>query len=178
MPRLGWTGALVGTLLCAGTAGAQQSGDSASTRGHLEQRARQRVEAVVQERLALTDDQLRQLRSVSGQYEPRRRTLMAQEREARLVLRAQMQRGTAADQKLVSDALDTLLKVQRARLDLAESEQRELAGFLQPAQRAGYLALQDQMRRRVEEMRRSRGGGPGGRARRGPGGRPDGGMQR
>ena len=161
-------GALVLLLCVTATAGAQRTADSADARGNLEQRVRERVEAVVQERLALTDDQLRQLRDVSARYEPRRRALVAQERQARVVLRTQMQRGKEGDQKRVSDALDELLKVQRARVELVDAEQRELARFLQPTQRAGYLARQDQMRRRVEEMRRSRGGGG---PRRPPGGR-------
>lgn len=160
-------GLLVALAWGAASAGAQAQGDSAAVRGHLEQRVRERVEAVVQRRLALTDEQLRQLRAVSAQYEPRRRALLVQERDARLVLRSEMPRGRTADQKRVADAVDALLGAQRARVELAEAEQRELAKFLEPTQRAGYLALQDQMRRRVEEMRRSRGGGP----RRGPGGR-------
>lgn len=161
-------GAALVVLLCAsGSVGAQATPDSAAVRGNLEQRVRERVEAVVQERLALTNDQLRQLREVSGRYEPRRRALLSQERQARQLLRTEMQRGKAGDQARVSSALDELLKVQRSRLELAESEQRELAKFMQPTQRAGYLVLQDQMRRRIEEMRRSRGGG---RPRRPPGG--------
>lgn len=163
-------GALVVLLCVTAKAGAQQQADSAAVRGNLEQRVRQRIEALVQNRLALTDDQLQQLREVSGRYEPRRRTLVSQERQARLVLRTEMRRGQAGDQKRVADALDELLKVQRARVDLVDSEQRELAKFMQPTQRAGYLALQDQMRRRVEEVRRSRGGGGRG-PRRPPGGR-------
>lgn len=163
-------GALVLLLCAAASAGAQQKRDSGTARGNLEQRVRERVEVVVQERLALTDDQLRQLRDVSARYEPRRRTLLAQEREARLVLRTEMQRGKAGDQQRVADALEELLTVQRARVDLMDSEQRELAKFMQPTQRAGYLALQDQMRRRIEELRRSRGMG-GGRPRRPPGDR-------
>jgi hypothetical protein len=55
--------------------------------------------------------------------------------------------------------------VQRRRLDLAAEEQRELATIMTPVQRARYLALQETVRRRTDEMRRRRGGG----ARRGAG---------
>ena len=47
---------------------------------------------------------------------------------------------------------------------LTEAEQRALSDFLTPVQRARYLALQENLRSRVEQQR--------GRVRRGPGDRP------
>lgn len=119
----------------------------------LQERVRQRLAAVAKQRLELTDDQMRQLAVVNASYEARRRTLMMQEREARVAVRGEIQRGKQADQKKVEGALAELFRVQHARIDLAEQEQRELAKFMQPSQRAGYLALQEQVRRRVEQMR-------------------------
>jgi hypothetical protein len=134
-------------------------GDSSAA---LQARVRQRLAAVVQQRLALTDDQLRQLTAVNRSYDGQRRTLFAQERAARATVRAELQRGSQADQKKVESALSDLFRTQRARLDLAEQEQRDLAKFLQPSQRAGYLALEEQLRRRADQMRQRRGGGAGG----------------
>ena len=139
--------------------------DSGRGGGALEARVRERIASVARERLRLTDDQLRRLEEVNSAFEPRRRALATEERDARLVLRAELARNERADNARVDDALKRLFRVQRQRLDLAEQEQAELAKFMQPAQRAGYLALQDQLRRRIEQMRR--GDGPGGR-RRGP----------
>jgi len=68
-----------------------------------------------------------------------------------------LQLGAGEAQKAVDGALSDLFRIQRTRIDLAEQEQRDLAKFMQPAQRAGYLALQEQLRRRVEQMRRRRG---------------------
>jgi hypothetical protein len=59
--------------------------------------------------------------------------------------------------------------VQRRRLELATEEQRELAAIMTPVQRARYLALQETVRRRADEMRRRRGGGAQRGGRRGPG---------
>ena len=122
----------------------------------LQARVRQRLAAVVKQRLDLTDDQMRQLTAVNASYESRRRSLMTEERTARVTVRGELQRGKQADQKRVESALTDLFRIQRARIDLAEQEQRDLAKFMQPSQRAGYLALQEQMRRRVEQMRKRR----------------------
>ena len=127
------------------------SGDS----GHsaLQARVRQRLAVVVRQRLKLDDDQMRQLTAVNANYEPRRRALVMQERDSRIVVRGELQRGDLADQQRVETALSELFRVQHARLDLAEQEQRDLAKFLKPSQRAGYFALQEQLRRRLERMR-------------------------
>lgn len=123
----------------------------------LQARVRQRLATVVKQRLGLTDDQVRQLAAVNASYEGRRHDLMVRERDARVVIRREMKRGQSADQKAVDAALSDLFRIQRTRIDLAEQEQRDLAKFMQPSQRAGYLALQEQLRRRVEQMRRRRG---------------------
>jgi hypothetical protein len=134
---------------------------SDTARANLQARVRQRLAAVVKQRLNLTDDQMRQLTAVNAGYEGRRRTLLTQERDARATVRAELQRGQGADQKAVETALADLFRTQRARIDLAEQEQRDLAKFLQPSQRAGYLALEEQVRRRVDQMREGRGNGGG-----------------
>ena len=152
-------------LLASLLASAPHAGQAAAARGRadtagapLEARVRQRLASVVQSRLSLTEEQMRKLTAVNATLEPRRRDLLARERQARVTLRAELQRGSSADQQRVSAALDDLFRVQRERLDVAEQEQRELAAFMQPSQRAGYAALQEQLRRRVEEMRRKRAG--------------------
>jgi hypothetical protein len=42
------------------------------------------------------------------------------------------------------------------RVDLQEQEQKELAGFLTPLQRAKYFALEQQVRQRVNQSGRRR----------------------
>ena len=140
--------------------------DSAPARREaLEQRVRQRMAVVVKQRVGLSDEQMRRLGEVNREIETQRRLLHEQERDVRIGLRGEVMRGDSANQERVSRYLDQLIDLQRRRIDLISREQRELAGFMTPVQRAKYLAMQDQMRRRVEEMRR-----PGGRAgqRRGP----------
>ena len=130
----------------------------------LEQRVRQRMAAVVQQRLGLSADQMRRLGEVNRDMESQRRLLQEQERDVRVGLRAEVVRGDSANQDRVARFLDQLIDVQRRRIELLSREQRALAGFMTPVQRAQYLAIQDQVRRRMEEMR----GRPGRGQRRGP----------
>jgi hypothetical protein len=127
----------------------------------LEQRVRQRMAAVVQQRLGLNTDQMRRLGEVNRDMEAQRRLLNQQERDVRIGLRTEVMRGDSANQDRVARFVDQLIDVQRRRIDLLSREQRALAAFMTPTQRAQYLAIQDQVRRRMEDMRgRRRGGGP------------------
>ena len=128
--------------------------DSAPARRQaLEQRFRQRMAAVVQQRLNLNADQMRRLGDLNREMETQRRQLNEQERAARVGLRAEVMRGDSANQEAVARFVDQLIDVQRRRVDLLSREQRALSGFMTPVQRAQYLAMQDQLRRRMEEMR-------------------------
>ena len=111
--------------------------------------------ALLRERVGLSDDQLRRLAPVARSFTERRQALFRQERATRQALRQELS-GAPTDQARVAAQIDTLLALQRRRLDLAAEEQRELAAFMTPAQRARYLALQEHLRRRAEELRRSR----------------------
>jgi hypothetical protein len=65
-----------------------------------------------------------------------------------------MTAGNQANQQHVSALLDDALRLQKQRIALVEAEQKDLARFLTPVQRAGYLALQAQVRRRAQELAR------------------------
>jgi hypothetical protein len=99
---------------------------------------------------------MRQLRLVMRRLSTERRGLREQERDTRQALRQQTMLGDRADQQQVAALLDRMLTLQRQRLTTVENEQRDLAKFLTPVQRAGYLALQDQMRRILQEAQRER----------------------
>jgi Spy/CpxP family protein refolding chaperone len=122
-------------------------------------RIRERFVRLLRERVGLSDDQLRRLAPITRSFEVRRQTLFREERAARQALRRELS-AASADQARVAAQIDQLLAVQRRRLDLATEEQRELATFMTPVQRARYLALQELLRRRADEMRRPRGDGP------------------
>lgn len=126
-------------------------------RAALESQVRQRIAAMVKQQLQLTDAQAQQLQETEGRLELRRRELMQRERRLRTDLRQQLMPGVAADQQRVAALLDQIMAVHRERVTNMEQEQRELARFLTPVQRAKYLGLQTQLRSRIEGMRQGRG---------------------
>lgn len=122
-------------------------------RRQLELLLRQRLGQLVRRQLQLSDRQFEQLQAVNRKYEAPRRELNQRERYLRLSLRAELQLGDKADQSKVSGYLDQLSDVQQSRLQLFRQEQKDLAGFLTPVQRAKYAALEEQLRKRVTQMR-------------------------
>lgn len=131
----------------------------------LEQRVRQRMAQVIQRQVGLTDEQMRRLGVANRKFEQQQRDLFVRERQVRLGLRDELALADTSRQAQVSRLIDQMLQIQRQRVDLLEAEQRELATFMTPQQRARYFGMQEQIRRRVEEMR-DQGGrpGPGGEA--------------
>jgi hypothetical protein len=138
-----------------GEAAGQGVQATADARAQAQARVQERIMALLRERVGLSDDQLRRLAPVARSFTERRQALFRQERATRQALRQELS-GAPTDQARVAAQIDTLLALQRRRLDLAAEEQRELAAFMTPAQRARYLALQEHLRRRAEELRRSR----------------------
>ena len=122
----------------------------------LELQFRQQLAQVVKRRLNLNDGQMRQLGQTNDKFERERMRLLRDERRVRQALRAEVLAGDSADQTKVGSLIDEQLRIQRQRLDLTENEQKELAGFMTPLQRAQYFGIQDQLRRRMEEMREQR----------------------
>jgi Spy/CpxP family protein refolding chaperone len=125
-------------------------------RQQLEQQLRQNFWRISKQRIGFTDDQMQRLEETTRRFDVRRRALFQDERAQREILRAEILADTRADQGRVSTALDRLLQLQRQRVDLLGEEQRELATFMTPIQRAKFGALQEQVRRRVEALRRER----------------------
>jgi len=114
---------------------------------------RQRMDQIIRRRLGLTDNQARRLAATTRRFEARRLALFGQEREARAALREHLESGDTTRGPQVAALLDRLLQVQRGRLDLLDQEQKELATFLTPIQRAQFLGLEEQMRSRMEAVR-------------------------
>jgi hypothetical protein len=138
---------------------AQAAGGDTPPQGRrqlLERQIQQRIAQIVRRELDLDDAGMRRLQRTNQRFERERRRLLADERETRRALRTEVTAGPDADQGRVDEMIGRLLQLQRERIDLIEAEQRELATFLTPVQRARYLALQEQLRRRVEEMRARR----------------------
>ena len=135
---------------------AQGQGVSDSVgRVRLENQIRRMFTRAVRERVGLTDDQMTRLAPVTSKYEQQRRQLQLDERDTRIALRTALT-ADATDQKKVDDLLQRMLDVQKRRVRILEAEQSDLAAIMTPVQRARYMALQEQIRRRLEQMRQRR----------------------
>jgi hypothetical protein len=122
----------------------------------MEQQLRRYLWQIAKQRIGFTDDQMAQLASTSKRFDDRRHALAVEERAQRMTLRQELLADANADQDRVARVLDRLHQLQRDRVDLQIEEQREFATFMTPVQRAKYAALQEQVRRRVEALRRQR----------------------
>ena len=136
----------------------------APRRQQLEARLRQQLWRVTKNRVGLTDEQMNRLAQASRPFETQRRQLATRERTERLALRRELVAGANANQDRVAASLERVLDIQRQRAQLQIDEQRALAAFMTPVQRAKYAALQEQLRRRAENLRGQRGRRPGSEA--------------
>jgi protein CpxP len=150
------TRALMFAFACAIAAPLHAQGGGDPGQRPLVQALQRRVLEVVQRTLGASDDQMRQLVEVNRTYEGERRALNQKDREARQTIRAEVLRDSLADQDRVASMLDALVDVQRQRLDVFAREQRDLAKFLTPVQRAKYATLQEGLRKKVEQLRQQR----------------------
>ena len=150
--------AFVAALLAAPDLVVSQQQQRAPDRAALEQQVRARAAQVTRERLGLNDAQMQQLQRVNSRFGPQLGAVAREERETRRMLRQELMADQQANQTRVSTLLDATIRLQKQRIALVEAEQKELAGFLTPVQRARYLALQAQFRNRAEQLSRQNGG--------------------
>ena len=129
---------------------------ASGNRAQLERRFREMLYQVTRRRVGLTDEQMNRLIPINQRFETERRGIQRQERETRLALRDAMRDSTHADQARITSYLDRLVDLQRQRVELVAREQRDLGEFMTPLQRARYTALQEQVRRRIEQMLRQK----------------------
>ena len=144
-------------------------------RDSLEQRVRLRMAQMLRSQLGMDDEQIRRFQATNRRFEAQRVGLFNQEREVRGELRQLIESADTTQHQRIGTLLDRTIQLQRQRIDLQDAEQKELATFLNPAQRARLYGIEEQLRRRMEGLRDGPPGGgrmepPSMR----PGGRPGG----
>ena len=122
----------------------------------LQQQVRRSLWRVAKLRIGFSDDQMLRLVRTSQRFDQQRRQLAQEERALRVTIRAEILADSSANQASISAALDRLLAIQQRRLDLMTDEQREFTAFMTPLQRARFMALQEQVRRRLQQLERNR----------------------
>ena len=154
--------------LTAHPAFAQRSpGGPPGSRAEMEQRFRAKFAEVVKEKVGLSDLQLTKLEETNRRFEGRRRELFTREREIRRGLRSELAERAPNDDR-VKKLLDDAFRIQRERLDLQMEENDAMSAYMSATQRARLFGIQEQLRRRMEELR----DGPSGADRRFGDGRP------
>lgn len=118
--------------------------------------ARQAIERVIRNQVQPTETQMKQLQAIDARFEPQRVKLVREEMSVRRQLRQAMLDSANVDEAKIGQLLDQLVTFPGKRAAIVEAEQKELAGVLTPLQRARYHAIQEQLRRRIEQGR----GGP------------------
>lgn len=155
---------IVVTLAAATTLAAQSPEDSgmAGDSGRLEilrQEVLDRYRTRAHEVLRLTPDQAVKFDSAQSHAWAERRQLMMDRRRVNMALQDQMRPGVAANSDSVSKLLDARRQVTQSLFQVDDKEDREMAGFLNPVQRAQYQEFRQHFRERIAEaVRNNRGG--------------------
>ena len=136
-----------------GGGGDRQGGTGRMNRQQLEQRFRMRLATLLKTQLGLSDEGMRQLSEVNQRFDVQRRELNRRDMMTRRSQRDEVVKGDSGDAAMVERLIAEQLKIERERIDLVEAEQRELAKFLTPMQRARYLGVQEQLRREMDQLR-------------------------
>lgn len=131
-------------------------------RSDLEDLVRRGFARAVRERVGLSDDQMAKLGPITRKFEEQRRQTQADEREARMKLQGLVMVGADGDSIRIKQFIAQLNEAHRRRFQIDEAEQKELAGIMTPLQLAKFLGMQEQVRRRLEQMRPFPGGPPDG----------------
>ncbi len=120
---------------------------------------RQRREAWVRGALDLATDEAAKLEATRARFAPRRRAVMERRRAIVQGLRGQLQPGIAANADSVRKLLDARDQNRSALAQLQRDEEKEMAGYLSPVQRARLALLRERFA--GIRSRRGRGGGSG-----------------
>jgi Spy/CpxP family protein refolding chaperone len=134
-------------------------------RERLQEEIDRRFGQVVQQRLGLTGDQSARLRATEERFRVRRRAILRQQLALRFALDGQMRPGQAADADSVRRLMDGIQANRGELFRLEQDQDREMAGYLTPVQRAQYQMLRERLLARLQEVRRERGMGRGDRVR-------------
>ena len=109
----------------------------------------------------LTDEQFVKFQASVRRHWDERRDLQQREMQTMQALGAQLRPGIAADEAEVTHLLDEVVAVQQQRVDQFRTEQKDLATYLSPVQRAQFVVafarleqqIQQLMQRRMEQRR-------------------------
>ena len=130
----------------------------ADRREELRAEVERRFAARVKEELQLNEEQATKMRATHDRYAERRRAIMVRQRDLRRALNDQMRPGQAANADSVQKLMDSARAGRLEMLEIEQAEDREMAGYLTPVQRARFQMMRQRFMERVRDVRRGRGG--------------------
>jgi Spy/CpxP family protein refolding chaperone len=155
MRKLMWVLALLWAPVLAGQQDSTPPPDSAE-RERLQQQIEDRFAQVVQQQLRLNNDQVTKLRGTEERFRTRRREIMRRQVVLRFALNGQMCPGCAANPDSVRRLMDGIDANRGELFRMQQEQDREMASYLTPVQRAQYQMLRERLVRRLGEVRRER----------------------
>ena len=117
----------------------------------VESALREALAQAVRQRLSLNDAQATRLMDVNRKFGEDRLRIARDEIRIRRDLRLSLNQRDSSRSPETARLLDELLDTQRQRLDVQQREQTALSEFLTPEQRARYIAMMEQLRRRIQQ---------------------------
>ena len=141
-------------VLVPSIASAQVATSPAVDRAQLEQRVKVQMVRVLREQVGLNESQIAHVQDLSRRVEEQRQSLNRLEQQARVALREEVLLADTSRNTVVAQLIDQILKAQDQKTELLATEQKELATFMTPMQRAKVFGIEDLIRRRVNEMLR------------------------
>jgi protein CpxP len=155
MRRLRWF--LMAALLVAGAPlNAQGNGDESPQAARMRQQIEQRFAQQIQANLGLTDAQAVKLRATFNTYAPKRRAMEQELRAIKRGLQGQLRPGIAANADSVSTLVDRLLATKVTYAQSFVDENRDMAKYLTPVQRAQFQVMRERLMARIEEIQQQR----------------------
>jgi Spy/CpxP family protein refolding chaperone len=149
--------ALLSLLLVAQALAAQEGDERGGAQAErLRERIRERWNFQVRRQLDLTDEQATKLQATEEKFFQRRREVMQRQRLVLQGLRRQLEPGAAADADSVRRLMDARAANRTAIEQLDRNEDKEMAAYLSPVQRARYQLMRQRLQERIGEMRRQR----------------------
>ena len=147
-------------LVCLGASAlaAQNPSDTsdAAQTQQLRDQIRARWQQVVRRQLELKPDEAAKLQETEDRFASQRRAIAQRQRGVQEALRGQLQPGVAANADSVRRLMDARDQNRTALSQLERDEDKEMAGYLTPVQRARYQFLRQRLQERIVEMRRQR----------------------
>jgi len=155
MRTFGWF-LVAGLVLVAGPALAQDDGDETPQAAQMRQQIETRFGQQLQATMGLSDEQAVKLRATFEKYGPERRAMEREQRDIKRALQGQLRPGVAADADSVARLVDRLLANKVKYAESFVGEDKEMAKYLTPVQRAQFQVMRERLMARIEQVRQQR----------------------